>query len=100
MIFKTPIIHANISEKDGYICLTALNNWNPERDNLSDSIVKPIMDILANPSFDDAIHPESKVPFKNYDKIYEKVKEFATIEYTDEQFEKIEKRINDEKASK
>jgi ubiquitin-protein ligase len=31
VIFRTPIIHANISEKDGYICLDALNKWNVSR---------------------------------------------------------------------
>jgi ubiquitin-protein ligase len=28
IIFRTPIYHANISDKDGYICSNALNKWN------------------------------------------------------------------------
>jgi len=27
VIFRTPILHANISKSDGYICLDALNKW-------------------------------------------------------------------------
>lgn len=27
VLFKTPILHANVSKTDGYICLDALNKW-------------------------------------------------------------------------
>ncbi len=27
VLFRTPILHANISKDDGYICLEALNRW-------------------------------------------------------------------------
>ena len=27
VLFRTPILHANISKTDGYICLDALNKW-------------------------------------------------------------------------
>ena len=28
VLFRTPILHANVSMTDGYICLDALNKWN------------------------------------------------------------------------
>ena len=65
VIFKTPIVHANVSEKDGYICLTALNEWNPDSDNLTDNVITPIINMLNNPSFEDKLHDEKNVPFKN-----------------------------------
>ena len=100
VIFKTPILHANISEKDGYVCLSALNDWKPDTDNLTKNIVRPIMELLVKPAFEDAIFDESNVPFKDYDKIKERVREYATTDYTNEQFTKIKKRILEEKAAR
>ena len=100
VIFKTPIIHANVSEKDGYICLSALNNWDSGRDNLTDNVIAPIVGMLNKPAFEDAIHTsEKEVPFKDYDEIRKRVKSEATLEKSDEQFELIKKRLKQEKLN-
>uniref|UniRef100_A0A7S3N252 UBC core domain-containing protein n=1 Tax=Euplotes harpa TaxID=151035 RepID=A0A7S3N252_9SPIT len=98
VIFKTPIIHANISEKDGYICLDALNGWNSITNNILDNVIRPIVELLANPNFEDKIHSNNtEVPYDDYKKIRDYVREHATLEKSNEKFELIKERIKRDK---
>ena len=72
---------------------SSLNNYGKAERDFVEDIIRPIVKLISNPWFEDAVFDESNVHYKSYDEIRDRVNTYATIEYTDSQFQKIKKRI-------
>ena len=76
--------------------MDALNNWDSTSSVYTDAI-KPLYELLINPNFDDALDNNQQTLWTDYDKIVECVREHATWQKSEEQYEMIMKSIEDER---
>ncbi|VDN10925.1 unnamed protein product [Dibothriocephalus latus] len=69
--FLTPIFHPNIHPKNGYICLSILDDWN----SLLDAI-KAVLFLLSNPNFDSSNNEFADLPSEYQNRFDEVCRQF------------------------